>query len=164
MRENRPYGSEGGEGQALPDPIVCRLFDALLARLPHGGDPESLVDGGGAGEHLSLGLLEGAEYDVRFFARQRNPPRQVCCLGQNLQNCAPVRVEFHLDQFKSLELSIEADGQSDNFQLSSVLCGLYERGHDRHLLFLSVLRCKPAIAALVPELCECLVRLPCRKL
>jgi hypothetical protein len=29
MRENRPYGSEGGEGTTLPDPIV--RFDSWRA-------------------------------------------------------------------------------------------------------------------------------------
>jgi hypothetical protein len=34
MRENRPYGSEGGEGSTLPDPYQVSRFVHGLAKCP----------------------------------------------------------------------------------------------------------------------------------
>jgi hypothetical protein len=32
MRENRPYGSEGGEGLSFPTPYQLRFFASILGR------------------------------------------------------------------------------------------------------------------------------------
>ena len=38
MRENRPYGSEGGEGDTLPDPYrrSCQPYQILIWPTAHG--------------------------------------------------------------------------------------------------------------------------------
>ena len=51
MRENRPYGSEGGEAQHLPDPYHCRHEKGAA-----GGPP------------LGLKQLESRNYITMTFA------------------------------------------------------------------------------------------------
>jgi hypothetical protein len=36
MRENRPYGSEGGEGQTLPDPYHQKSIKSTVSMLDSG--------------------------------------------------------------------------------------------------------------------------------
>ncbi len=106
-----------------------RLLDTYLARLPHRRDPEALVDGGGAGQDLRLGLPEGGRDDIRLFAGQRHPARHMRGLRHRRPDRALVRVQLDLDQFERLELAVEADRQSDDFQLPAVLRGFHKCCH-----------------------------------
>ena len=66
MRENRPYGSEGGEGKSLPDPYrgVIAVSHTLAApptpaRRPHGSPERDGAFGTGPGlPRIGLTLRE----------------------------------------------------------------------------------------------------------
>src|SRR5712691_3088586 len=66
MRENRPYGSEGGEGQTLPDPYHHEggvLFASLIPRRRH-ERLELLLDQSGKADAGAVVILRPDDLDA----------------------------------------------------------------------------------------------------